>query len=377
MSTVDKRLAFVVTEDWWLWSYWAGLVEASRDAGFRVTVVTRTSRYADCIRALGVDLVDIDFGRGRLSPPVNLRTFLRLRTLYRRQRPHLVHHVALQPVVLGSAAAALAGGPAVVNTIAGMGHMLSSSGLAARALRHVLLPALGWALRRSRTLVQNHDDADFVRSLGAEPERITVVPGAGLDVRRFTPRPEPDGPIRVTMVSRLLWAKGVREFVEAASAVRRDRDDIVFTLVGAPDEGNPAAVPRERVEAWAASDVVEWWGYRTDIPEIWARSHIAVLPSWYREGLPSSLLEAAASGRAIVTTDMPGCREAVHHDRNGLLVPPRDPGALAEAIVKLADDPARRASMGAAGRRRAESEFAAARIHEQMLRIYEQALAGR
>ena len=374
---MSHRLAFVVTEDWWLCLYWAGIVKAARDAGYEVTVVTRVSKYGDRIRALGLDIVDIDFGRGRLSPWINLRTLRRLHAVYRRLRPHLVHHVALQPVVLGSAAAALAGGSAVVNTIAGMGHTLASNGIHARVLRHMLLPALGWALRHSHTLVQNPDDAALVESLGVQAERIAVVQGAGVDVRRFAQRPEPEGPIRVTMVSRLLWAKGVGEFVEAASAVRKTYGDIVFTLVGAPDEGNPAAVPSEQVAAWAAAGLIEWWGYREDITDVWARSHIAVLPSWYREGLPTALLEAAACGRAIVTTDTPGCREAVHHGENGLLVPARDARALADAIIALAGDPARRSSMGRVGRQRVETEFAAAQIHEQTLRVYEQALARR
>ena len=374
---MSRRLAFVVTEDWWLWSYWAGIVKAARDAGYEVTVVTRVSEYGDRIRALDVDIVDIDFGRGRLSPWINLRTLRRLHAVYRRLRPHLVQHVALQPVVLGSTAAALAGGSAVVNTIAGMGYTLASDSIRARVLRRFLLPALGRALRRSHTIVQNPDDAALVESLGVRAERIAVVPGAGVDVRQFAPRPEPDGSIRVTMVSRLLWAKGVGEFVEAASAARTTYRDIVFTLVGAPDEDNPAAIPSEQVAAWASAGLIEWWGYREDIADVWARSHIAVLPSWYREGVPTALLEAAACGRAIVTTDTPGCREAVHHGENGLLVPARDARALADAIVTLAADPARRTSMGRVGRRRVEAEFAAARIHEQTLRVYEQALARR
>ena len=377
ISDVNRRLAFVVTEDWWLWSYWLGLVKAARDAGYDVTVVTRVGRYGDRIRALGFDLVDIDFGRGRLSPRINLRTLYRLQAVYRRLRPHLVHHVALQPAVLGSAAAALRGGSAVVNTIAGMGHVLASNHLHTRLLGYVLFPALGWALRRSHAIVQNPDDAAFVRSLGARPDRIAVVRGAGVDIRRFSPSPEPAGPVRVAMVSRLLWAKGVREFVEAARIIRSSRSDVVFTLVGAPDEDNPGAVPSRQAAQWMDAGLIDWWGYREDIPEVWARSHIAALPSWYREGLPSSLLEAAACARPIVTTDMPGCREAVRDGENGLLVPPRDAGALADAIMTLVDAPARREAMGVAGRRRAETEFAASRIHEETLRIYERALAER
>ena len=217
----------------------------------------------------------------------------------------------------------------------------------------------------------------LVKSLGVRTEHVAVVKGAGVDIRRFTPRLEPEGPVRVTMVSRLLWAKGVGEFIEAASAIRKTRKDIVFTLVGVPDKENPGAVPYKQAAAWRATGIIDWWGYREDIADVWAHSHIAVLPSWYREGLPSALLEAAACGRPIVTTDVPGCRQAVCHGENGLLVPARDARALADAIVALADDPALRVSMGAAGRRRTEIEFSAARVHAETLQIYEQALAKR
>ena len=374
-----RRVALVVTEGWWFWSCWVELAKAIRDAGYKLTVVTRSGEHGDRIRSLGFDLVEMDLGRGRLSPWTNLRTLWRLRAAYRRLRPDLVHHVALQPSMLGSAAAALAGRPAIVNTIAGMGHALSSGGVRRRVVERVLLPVLGRTLRRSHTLVQNPDDAALIKdALGMRPGRVIVVRGAGVDVGRFAPRPEPtEGPVRVAMVSRMLWSKGVREFVDAAAIVRGRRGDVAFALVGAPDPGNPDTVPPEQLEAWAASGDVAWWGHREDIAGVWARSHIAVLPSWYREGVPNALLEAAACGRPIITTDMPGCREAARHGENGLLVPPRDARALADAILKLVDAPALRAEMGRAGRRRAETEFAAARIHGETLAVYDRALVAR
>ena len=372
---MKRRLVFVVTEGWWLWLHWAGLLKAAWTAGYDVTVVTRAGEHQERIRELGFDFLNMDFDRGRLSPTVNLRTLRRLHTIYRRIRPDLVHHIALQPTVLGSAAATLAGIPAVVNTITGMGHVLASESLRFRLLKSLLLPTLGWVSRRSHTIVQNSDDAKvFVRQLGARAERVTVVRGVGVDLQRFTPSPEPEGPVRVAMVSRLLWTKGVGEFIEAASSVRKFRKNIIFTLVGVPDESNPAAVPYCQVEAWVAADLVEWWGFQNDIAEVWSRSHIAALPSW-REGLPTSLLEAAACGRPIVTTDMPGCREAVRHGDNGLLVPIHDPRALSEAIITLADDPVRRTAMGAAGRSLVEKNFGSLRINEETLRVYERVLA--
>ena len=373
---MKRRLVFAATEDWWLWLHWAGLLKAAHAAGYDITVVTRANEHEERIRDLGFDFLDMDFGRGRLSPTANLRTLRRLYAIYRRIRPDLVHHVALQPTVFGSVAAALAGIPAVVNTITGMGHILASGDLRSRLLKSVLLPTLGWISRRSHMIVQNSDDAEiFTRHLDVKIDHVTVIRGVGVDLQRFKPTPEPGGPIRVAMVSRLLWTKGVGEFIEAASSVRKSRKNIVFTLVGVSDDDNPSAVPHHRVKAWVAADLVDWWGFREDITEVWSRSHIAVLPSYYREGLPTSLLEAAACGRPIITTDMPGCREVVRHGENGLLVPVHNSQALTNAIVTLADDPARRAAMGTASRSLVEKEFGASRIYKETLSVYERAFA--
>ena len=178
------------------------------------------------------------------------------------------------------------------------------------------------------------------------------------------------------MASRLIWDKGVRVFVEAAARIRAARDDILFTLVGEPDRNNPMSVPAERITEWVAAGFIEWWGYQEDMNSVWNRSHIATLPSYYREGLPMVLLEAAACGCPIVTTDIPGCRDVVQHGRNGYLVPPHDVEALASAIVALADNPPLRASMSFAGRRRMEAEFNHEQIGEKMLQCYEMVVTG-
>ena len=271
---MKRRLMLVVTDDWYLWSHRIGLAEAARDAGYEVTVATTVRDHGERIRALGLGLVHVDFARGRLSPGANLRTVRALRGVYRSRAPHLVHHVAIKPIVLGSVAAACARvgvrararargptpAPAVVNALAGLGTALTSDHVKARLAKPALRRALAWAMRRprSRTIVQNAGDAEFVESLGVRRERISLLRGAGVDVRAFRPRPEPeDGPVRVTMVSRLLRDKGVREFFEAAALVREARRDVVFTLVGAPDDGNPTSVPREELRSWVAEGHVE------------------------------------------------------------------------------------------------------------------------
>ena len=372
------RLMLVIAEDRYLWSHRIGLAAAARDAGYDVTIVTRVSEHRHGIRTPGMTLIHVDLARGSLSPPRNLRAVHHLCAVYRRWRPHLVHHVGVQPIVLGSVAAAMAGAPMAVNALTGLGTALMADSMRVRLVRPILRSALGWALCRSRshTIVQNPDNARFVESLGVRPERISLVRGAGVDIRRFRPTPEPENAIRVTMVSRLLWDKGVREFVDAAALVRNAREDVVFTLVGAPDEGNPTSVSSRQVRLWADDGLVEWWGYREDIADVLASSHIAVLPSYYEEGIPMALLEAAACGRPIVTTDAPGCREVVRHGVNGLLVPVRDARALADAVVALVDDPARRAAMGTESRRRAQEEFTVERIHQETLQVWERALSS-
>ena len=234
---MTHRLVLVVTDDWYFWSHRIGLAVAARDAGYDVSIATRVGQYGERIRALGLNLINVGAVRGLLSPRANLQTVRNLCAIYRRWNPHIVHHVAIQPIVLGSAAAAKTGVPIAVNAVTGLGTALISRNMKARLIRPFLRPALGWAIRRSgsHTIVQNSDNARFVECLGVRPERISLVPGAGVDVQQFRPQPESEGPFRVTMVSRLLWDKGVREFVDAATLICKARSDVVFTLVGAPD----------------------------------------------------------------------------------------------------------------------------------------------
>ena len=295
--------------------------------------------------------------------------------VFRAERPDIVHTVAMKPVLYGAAAARLAGVPAVVGALTGLGYVFSSSDIKARLLRPLVRRALRWALggARNTCIVQNPDDAALVAGLGIERHRIVIVLGSGVDTARFVPSPEPEGPLRATMVSRLLWDKGVSEFVEAARVARAQRPDLRFTLIGVPDEGNPAAVPLAQLEGWRDEGLVDWQGHRDDIPAVWRESHIAVLPS-YREGLPKALLEAASCGRPLVAADAPGSREIARDGESGLLVPPRDPAALAAAILHLAGDPALRARLGAAGRSLVERHFSEDRIAAETLALWRRLL---
>ena len=372
-SRPADTLLFVVTEDWYFCSHRLPLARAARAAGWRVVVATRVNRHADDILGAGLELRPLSMRRRGMSPPGELRTLLELVALYRRERPTVVHHVALKPVLYGSLAAIAARVPAVVNAIAGLGFVFASRSFRARALRPLVRAGfrLAFAGRGTRVVVQNEEDEAMVRNLGVNPERIALIRGSGVDLERFAPNPEPDEPVVVAMVSRMLRHKGVFELVEAARHLSRSHPSLRVRLVGPPDPENPASVDTEALESLVREGVIEWCPGTDDVPRVWAHSHVAVLPSYYREGVPKALLEAAACGRPMVSTDVPGCRDVVRHERTGLLVPPRDAPALARAIARLADDPELRARLGR-GAREHVRDFAETRVVGQTLELYSQ-----
>lgn len=354
------------------------LARGARDAGMEVVVAAGDSGAGRAIADAGFEFVPLPVARGSLNPFREARTFAFLFHLYRRLRPALVHHGTVQPVIYGSIAARCACDAAVVNTISGLGYVFTSNHWTARALRPVLKRLWRLALDhpRSCTIFQNPDDqGDFVE-MGLVPKSATVlIRGSGVDCSAFRYVPEPDGAPLVVLPARMLWDKGVREFVDAARVIRGAGRSARFALIGAPDIGNREAVPPQQLEAWAREGAVEWWGHRTDMPAVLAGASVVVLPT-YGEGLPKVLLEAAAAGRPVVATDVRGCREVVRPGINGLLVPPRDSAALAQAIERLLQAPALRVALGQAGRRLAETEFAEPVVVEATLAVYERLLSS-
>jgi glycosyltransferase involved in cell wall biosynthesis len=371
----SMSILYLVTEDWYFCLHRLPIARAARDAGFRVLVATRVEAHGALIEKEGFRLIPMDWNRGSLSVLDALSELRRIFATYRGWKPDLVHHVALKPSLLGSVAATLAGVAPVVNNLAGLGQAFSSAGLPAALVRSFLVSAFKVMFSRKGvcTLVENADDLGFLTAkVGLSADSVVLIRGIGVDETRFSSQREVshDVPV-VTMVSRLLWPKGVRELVDAGTTLRERGIRVRIRLVGMPDPTSRVSVPEAQLRKWDAEGAVEWLGHRDDIPEIWRDSTIGVLPSYYREGIPRSLLEAAACGRAIVTTDMPGCREIVLHGENGLLVPPRDALALADAIAALINDPAGRRRMGQAGRARVEREFSEKQVVEQTLALYQ------
>ena len=370
------RLLYLVTEDWYFCSHRLPLGIAARERGFDVTVATRVQRHAESIRAAGLKLVPLQWSRHGHNPLQELNALREVLHVYRRERPDIVHHVAIKPVLYGSIAARITGTPAVINAIAGLGYLESSNDLRARLLRRVVETGYHLLLDHpnNRLIVQNPDDRSaLVERNIIHAARIALIRGSGVDVTRFTPAPEPEGTPLVVLPARLLRDKGVIEFVAAARMLREQGVLARFALVGEPDPKHPAAISRADLERWQADGVVESWGWREDMAEVFQRSHLVCLPS-YREGLPKALLEAAACERAIVTCDVPGCREVVRDGDNGLLVPSRDAASLAAALRRLLQDHALRQRMARRGRERAVEEFSLERVVADTLKVYQECL---
>jgi glycosyltransferase involved in cell wall biosynthesis len=365
----------VVTEDWYFLSHRLCLAKAARRDGFAVTIATGPGERGAEIRDAGFEHMTFPLERRSVDLRRELGTLGALVSLMRSKPFSLAHLVAAKPIVYGNLAAAFSGSPPVLSAVAGLGYMYLGGGpsrLLLRALYETTFRTLVRPRKSARVLVQNPDDAELLQKLGmARPEQLVRVTGSGVDVQRFSPSPEPEGsPIVVLMHSRMLWDKGVWELVEAARRLRQRRiEDFIVRLIGDSDPHNPASIAREELQRWSDEGVIEWRGRRDDIPSELRRCHIACLPS-YREGAPLSLLEAAAAGRPIVTTDVPGCREVVRHEVNGLLVPVRNVEALADALERMILDPMLRRRLGACGRERAEREFSTRVVNSRIIATY-------
>jgi len=367
-----NKILFVVTEDWYFVSHRLPLAVMAREAGFEVVVATRPGDGLERIEAAGIRFLPLEIDRGGMNPFKDLISVARLARLLRCERPDLVHLVALKPVLLGTLAARLAGVKRRVSAVAGMGFLFTEGGRGG-LLMPLVRRLLGRSLRGGLVIVQNPDDAALLVGLGVPAGSLRLIRGSGVDLARFRVEPEPGGAPVVMLPSRMLWDKGVGEFVEAARRLKKQGVEARFVLVGAPDPANPAAVPEDRLEAWQADGLLEWWGYQERMEAVLPQAHLVCLPS-YREGLPKVLLEAMACGRAVVTCDVPGCREAVVHEQNGLLVPSRDPGALADAIGRLLGDASLRCRFGATGREWAERFFSTERVARETLGVYQELL---
>lgn len=372
------RILLFANTDWYLYNFRRSLALALRDAGHDVILVSPAGPYGEKLRALGLRWEPLLMDRRSLNPLREMALLWRLVRLTRRERPDLVHSFTIKSAVYGSLVARLVGVRARVNAVAGMGYVFISDSFNARVLRPIVRALLKLALegRNARLILQNPDDvALFEHARLVAPTHIRLIPGSGVDCDRFYPDPTrvSEARLRVLLPARLLWDKGVAEFVQAARILRAQRLPIEFLLAGEPDPGNPAAVPEADVRGWAIEGLLTWLGHVDDMPALFRAVDVVALPS-YREGLPKGLIEAGASGCALLTTDVPGCREVVTHGVDGLLVPARNAEALAQAIARLQADLALRTRLGAAARHKALDCFDDRIVISHTLDVYRELL---
>jgi glycosyltransferase involved in cell wall biosynthesis len=369
-----KAVLFANT-DWYLYNFRRALAMALREAGYDVLLISPPGPYGDKLRALGLRWEPLPMERRSLNPLREMVLLWHLIRLLRRERPMLMHGFTIKCAVYGSLAARLAGVSARVNAVAGMGYVFTSSQTKARLLRPVVRGLLRLALggRDARLILQNADDVELFRQAGlVDPAHIRLIRGSGVNCRQFAGvarTASGDGRLRVLLASRLLWDKGVAEFVAAIRQLRSQGCAIRALLAGTPDPGNPAAVPESTIRGWVDEDLVTWLGHVDDMVSLLGSVDVMVLPS-YREGLPRTLVEAAACGLPLITTDVPGCREVVSDGVDGLLVPMGDSEALARAIRRLQDNPGFAHQLGDAARLKARAQFDERIVIERTMDVY-------
>lgn len=371
------KILYFANTDWYLYNFRLNLARAMRERGNEVVLMSPAGEYGERLAAEGFRWIEFPLSRKGTNPLIELGTLKRLTEVYKKEKPDLVHHFTVKCVTYGSLAARDAGVPYIVNAITGLGHVFVGNTLSVRLLRFIVRGLYKRAMGGTTVIFQNPDDMNLFLKMGLVDEGQSVlIRGSGIDVERFSPLPEPETstPL-VVLPARMLWNKGVGEFVEAAHILCNQGVHARFALVGMADSGNPEAVSLMQLGEWQKECVVEWWGWQEDITVVFAMAHIVCLPS-YREGVPRVLAEAAACGRALVTTDVPGCREIVQDGENGFLVPARDAPALAEALKKLIANPALRRKMGLQGRKFVEEKFSNERVVTGTLAVYDRLAAG-
>lgn len=369
---MSKRLLFIVNVDWFFVSHRLPIALAAKQEGYDVHLACKFTDQAEYLESLGFTLHQLDLSRSGTGLLSEISAFRGIFSMLRRVKPDIVHLVTIKPVIYGGIASRLLRVKQRVASISGLGYIFIAHGLRASILRFAVSLLYRFALRSGTTKVifQNPDDKQLLLELGIiEPSQVVMIRGSGVDLSRYQVVAEPDDIPVVMLVARLLIDKGVFEFVEAARKLKHNGVPVRMVLVGDTDDGNPKSVSSRDIDDWLKQGIVEHWGYQKDINMTMAKANVVVLPS-YREGLPKSLIEAAACGRAVITTDVPGCRDAITSGVTGLLVPVKNSDSLVDAINTLISDSVQRLQMGLAGRQLAEQAFDIQMVISTHLKLY-------
>lgn len=371
------KILLVANTDWYLYRFRLALARALRRLGHQIVLVSPRGKYVNYLEDEQFQHIAWALQRRSLNPAAELISLLAFVFILQRERPQIVHLHTVKPVLYGSLAAGFLGIPYTIRSITGRGYIFLGHDWKAYLVRPFVRQMYTWLLRwpSGRVIFENESDYQFfIAEQMVLPQDAILIPGVGVDTQLYPPFEESTASLPlVVLPARLLWDKGVGTFVEAARLLRQRGVQARFALVGEPDPGNPASVPVHLIRQWVHRGEIEWWGWQSDMPTVFQQAHLVVLPS-LAEGIPTALLEAAACQRAIVTTDAPGCRDVVQHQVNGLLVPPGDALALADAIQELLANPELRRKMGRRGRQIVQERFALEHIIEQTISVYQEAL---
>ena len=373
-----KRILYVFNASWFFLSHRRPFARAAKDAGYEVHVAAAPlPGDAEIIEADGMTFHPLPLARRGMNPFIEFKTILSIFRLYSKLKPDLIEQATIKPVIYGSLVSKFISNLSIVNWMTGLGYVFITDSVRGSSIRILVVTLYRFVFKRKcfRVIFENPDDQNqFIDKKIIDRKQSIVIRGAGVDTKLFVPSSELTGCVVIVLPARMLWDKGVGEFVEAARTLKSEGiDNTRFILVGDIDDGNPASVSRAQLKEWENDGVIEWWGRRNDMAAVFAQAHIVCLPS-YREGLPKVLLEAAASGRPIATTDVPGCREVVREGSNGLLVPVKDSDALAAALRKLIENKELREQMGAKGREIVLNEFSEEKIVAETVAVYKELL---
>ena len=364
------KVIFFANTDWYLYNYRLPLARALKKRGDEVVLLSPPGRYSELLEKEGFRWISFPLERKGMNPIAETLSIIRLVTLFQREKPGLVHLFTIKSVLYGSLAAQITGVPRIVNAITGLGFIFSDAG---SFLRRFILWLYRISLLKTRVIFQNTDDLNiFVKNQLITADQAYLIPGSGVDVNQFTPSPEPDGVPVVMLAGRLLRTKGLPEFVEAARRIHQDGVQARFVIVGEPYLDNPDSILPEELDAWEKEGAIEAWGWHDDMAQVIPQTSLVCLPTTYKEGLPRFLIEAGACGRAVIATDIPGCKMVVRDGENGLLIPAGDLLALITALKTLISNPELRKKMGSRGREIVEQEFSVNQVIARTIDVYNQ-----
>jgi glycosyltransferase involved in cell wall biosynthesis len=371
------KILLVANTDWYLYNFRISLIRQLRDTGWTPVLVSPPGKYVPFFEQEGLQHIPWQVGRQSVLPWQELPAIHRLKQIYRQQTPDLVHHHTNKAVIYGSMAAHALQIPAI-NSIPGRGFVFSSTSLKARLIKPItellFLSVLKPYQRQALIFENRADQAYFIQKRFISAEKTTLIPSVGVDLARFSPTPSCNTLPVVGFIGRMLWGKGVGVFAGAARLLKQRGIPCRMVLVGLPDFDNPDYVPTQALQSWVDEGLLEWWGWQDDMSAVYQKLDILAQPTQYGEGVPTTLIEAAASRRALIATDWPGCREVITHGHTGLLVRPADPADLADKIAELVQNPARRAELAANAWQLVSEKFSTNHVNEETLRVYRQML---